>query len=234
MRVEESSGEKRGESRLRCRMPVHYRLGDKKEVHGGLLLDVGGGGLKLEMEGKPEIPSVVAVILRLPGEQKPIRVDGAVVAVTDADQEGVHRVRVVFDPQVVEEDDILRIRDYVENTTELLLGKAGAQGTEFFGRKMRAKEVAHIVDGLEMKLDNDRGTCMLGDILTFSFDQLDGQPPMTVGAMISEMLAGALTDKYGVGEDELKEALTRCKTKMNDIGKRYYMNMVRRKVSGRV
>lgn len=225
--------ELRRHSRLNCILPVNYRLGKMNEVHGGLLLDLGAGGLKLEleMEGTPEVPTPIAVVLRLPGENNPIRVDGTAVAVADGKQPWTCWVRVVFNEKVVEETDSTKIRDYVEDTTELLLGKAGA-APETFGRKMGVKEFVEMVDGMDVSLDNEKDLCILGDILSFNFNKLDGQPPMTVGAKIGEMLAVSLVEKYGVDPAMVDEALGQCRAKLNDIGKRYFMNMVRRKVSG--
>lgn len=232
MGCEETWEEKRTNSRLQSRMPVNYRVGEKREVCGGFLLDIGAGGLKLEVEGDPEVSARIAVVLRLPGEKKGIRVDGTAVEVTEGKQPGTCNVRVVFAKEMVEQADVARIRDYVEGTTELLLGSDGAVRAETFGRKIAVKEIVQIVEALKMSLDNERKACALGDIVTFTYSELDGHPPMTVGAKISEMLAGALMDKYGASEVLVNEALDQCRNKLNDIGKRYFMSMVRRKITG--
>ena len=172
------------------------------------------------------------MIVHLPGDRQPIRVDGTAGAVTEGRLPGTHGVRVILDKQAVQEEVVGRIRDYVEGITELFLGSGEAARAELFGRKIGVKEIGKIVEELKMSLDNDRKVCAVGDVLTFSFNQLNGQPPLTVGARIREMLAGALMDKYGVSEEVASEALAQCKSKINDIGKRYFMNMVRRKVAG--
>lgn len=229
---ERSSKEMRKETRLRSRLPVYYRVGEEREVRAGFLLDVGAGGLRLELSRKPKVPGPIAVIVQLPEEGKVIRLDGTTVGVGEAGQVGTYSVRVIFDKEVVEHKDIAKIRDHVEKITESLLGRQGAESGDLFGRKMGIKQIVEVVNGLEMSMDEEKKTCTLGELLTFDCHEVDGLPPMTIAAKVSEMLAVALVRKYEVSEEVVNEALAQCKAGLNDFGKRYFMNVVRRKTAG--
>ncbi len=232
-------------TRLECRAHIHYRIGSAGTFKAGLASDISEGGIKFEAGRRIPPRTVLWLVIQLPLHIKSIKTKAEVVSACETEINGTYEIGVRF--LGIRKNAQQRIARYIDEiTSEVDEDEAGFEGIETLGaeteslpatgqiksEKEKGADIPALIEeikALRLIIDEEKETCQLGKLATFSFPELKGCPPLMLGLKFAEAVAEPLLKRYGLKAEEMEEAMEKCKKKFKALGTTYYVHVLKRK-----
>lgn len=253
---EARSQEQREWVRLECRAHVHYRVDSEGTFKAGLASDISEGGIKFEADRQIPLRTILRLVIQLPLPIKPLKTRAEVVSAREGKTGGSYKIGVRFldigerakgriahyideitsDVEREEENETdkrgVRVLEERENLTvpdhrQVGLSAVPAQAGTKEKKESNTSALIEEVEALEMIINEEKGIYQLGELATFSFHDFKGCPPLMLGLKFKEAVTEPLLRKYGLKEEEVKEAMEGCKKKFKALGTRCYIHALK-------
>ena len=253
---ETPSREQRALARLECRVFVHYRIEAEDTFKAGLARDISEGGIKFEA-GWPIPPhTVLRLAIQLPLHRRLLKAKAEVVSANESGANGSYDIGAKFldigkkDMKIIARymDDITsdlegeyseeperEIPQVFAEREDLSVPAGGRADLAAGPEKVETKEekeaeisaLIEEIEALEITINKEREICRLGELATLSFHDLKRYPPLMLGLKFREAVTEPLLRKYGLKEEEVTEAMERCKKKFKALGTRCYIHALK-------